>query len=94
MEMSSNIYFAIKYLLTSHGSVWWWRSQRLAEAHMCRPGSQIFCFVQQQAIEDLQSEEEKVVQLTKEKTKLQMQAEDVSSSSVSTHYMHIFFLLC
>lgn len=37
------------------------------------------CFTQQQAIEDLQSEEEKVNQLTKEKTKLQMQAEDVSS---------------
>lgn len=36
----------------------------------------------QQAIEDLQCEEEKVNLLTKEKTKLQMQAEDVSSSSV------------
>lgn len=34
---------------------------------------------QQQAIEDLQSEEEKVNLLTKEKTKLQMQAEDVRS---------------
>lgn len=34
--------------------------------------------LQQQAIEDLQSEEEKVNLLTKEKTKLQMQAEDVS----------------
>lgn len=33
----------------------------------------------QQAIEDLQSEEEKVDLLTKEKTKLQMQAEDVST---------------
>lgn len=35
--------------------------------------------LQQQAIEDLQSEEEKVNLLTKEKIKLQMQAEDVSS---------------
>ena len=33
----------------------------------------------QQAIEDLQIEEEKVNLLTKEKTKLQMQAEDVSA---------------
>jgi len=35
--------------------------------------------LQQQTIEDLQSEEEKVNLLTKEKTKLLMQAEDVSS---------------
>lgn len=39
----------------------------------------------QQAIEDLQSEEEKVNLLTKEKTKLQMQAEAVRL------YMFVFF---
>lgn len=38
--------------------------------------------LKQQAIVDLQSEEEKVSLLTKEKTKLQMQAEDVRSCSV------------
>lgn len=44
---------------------------------MCSPGSDIFYHPQQQAIEDLQSEEEKVNLLTKEKTKLQMHTEDV-----------------
>lgn len=48
--------------------------------HMCRAGSNILFSSQQQAIEDLQSEEEKVNLLTKEKTKLQMQTEDVRSS--------------
>lgn len=60
---------------------------------MCRPGSDIFCFLQQQAIEDLQGEEEKVILLTKEKTKLQMQAEDVSSSCVSTQNIRISITL-
>lgn len=41
---------------------------------------------QQQAIEDLQSEEEKVNLLTKEKTKLQMQAEDVRTSIILTQF--------
>lgn len=45
--------------------------------------SHLLLLLQQQAIEDLQSEEEKVILLTKEKTVLQMQAEDVSSSCVS-----------
>lgn len=49
---------------------------------MCRSGSEILFHPQQQAIEDLQSEEEKVNLLTKEKTKLQMQAEDVSLYSL------------
>lgn len=68
--------------------------ERAAEGPMCRPGSDIFCFLQQQAIEDLQGEEEKVILLTKEKTKLQMQAEDVSSSCVSTQNIRISITLC
>lgn len=45
---------------------------------ICSPGTTIFFHPQQQAIEDLQSEEEKVNLLTKERAKLQVQAEDVS----------------
>lgn len=51
---------------------------------------------QQQAIEDLQSEEEKVNLLTKQNTKLQMQAEEVSTSLVYLLFRnmkHAFFYL-
>lgn len=49
----------------------------------CAAQAEKSCFSpQQQAIEDLQCEEEKVNLLTKEKTKLQLQAEDVSSYSL------------
>lgn len=65
---------------------------------MCSPGSDIFYHPQQQAIEDLQSEEEKVNLLTKEKTKLQMHTEDVCTyfsnwtySSYHMHYTNVFF---
>lgn len=61
---------------------------------MCGPGSEISRFsLRQQAIEDLQSEEEKVILLTKEKTKLQMQAEDVSSSFYSLIWL-LFTFTC
>lgn len=49
---------------------------------------------QQQAIEDLQSEEEKVNLLTKEKTKLQMQTEDVRSYSVFLLYCQYDVFFC
>lgn len=43
---------------------------------------------QQQAIEDLQSEEEKVNLLTKQNTKLQMQAEEVT-----TYLVYLLFII-
>ena len=54
-----------------------------------RPRLTNLVWLKQQATEDLQSEEEKVSLLTKEKTKLQVQAEDVRSCSVfPLHIIH------
>lgn len=48
----------------------------------CAAQEQRSFFSQQQAIEDLQLEEEKVNSLTKEKTKLQIRAEDVRHARI------------
>ncbi len=49
--------------------------------HICSTDPHVSVLFLQQAIEDLQCEEEKVNLLTKEKAKLKLQAEDVSRSA-------------
>lgn len=84
LEMTFDIFLATKQLLSFQAPMWQtdgceatlWRINDLG-THV-QPRLRNLVLPQQQAIEDLQSEEEKVNLLTKEKTKLQMQAEDVS----------------
>lgn len=100
--MTSDIPFAIKHLpdfpkeaqCGRQMDVWgsaeeceWSRDACAAQAQRS------LASLRQQAIEDLQSEEEKVILLTKEKTKLQMQAEDVSSSFYSLIWYGCFLHL-
>lgn len=85
LEMTSDIFSATKHLRSFQVQMWQtdgceamlWRISDWG-THV-QPRLWNLVLPQQQAIEDLQSEEEKVNLLTKEKTKLQMQAEDVRS---------------
>ncbi len=84
LEMTFDIFLATKQLLSFQAPMWQtdgceamlWRISDLG-THV-QPRLRSLVLPPQQAIEDLQSEEEKVNLLTKEKTKLQIQAEDVS----------------